>query len=102
MAEQSNLGIEQYDREEVWRCPTLGGPVHFGYCRKMNDGLPCAKLLECWLQRLPLVDFLKTHYSPDEIQTAFTAKRKGRLTRMLETIESASPDEAADPDVPRD
>jgi hypothetical protein len=73
--------IEQHDAAERWRCPMLGGPVTFEYCRKMHEGLPCAKVLECWLQRLPLVEFLKANYSPDELQKVFTAKEKGRLAR---------------------
>ena len=67
----------------------LGGPVTFAYCRKMNEGLPCAKVLECWLQRLPLVEFLKANYSPDELQEIFAAKEKGRLARLVETVEQA-------------
>ncbi len=93
MSDERTSGIEQHDDEELWRCPMLGGPVNFGYCRKVNDGLPCAKLLECWLQRLPLVEFLKTHYSPDQIQTAFATKRKDRVARMMEAVDNARTDE---------
>ncbi len=100
MSDEGNGGIEQHDGEELWRCPMLGGPVHFGYCRKVNDGLPCVKLLECWLQRLPLVEFLKTHYSPDEIQTAFASKRKGRLARIMEAVDNARTDKPPNPESP--
>ena len=100
MSDQSDGGIEQHDGEELWRCPMLGGPVNFGYCRKVTDGLPCVKLLECWLQRLPLVEFLKTHYSPEEIQTAFTTKRKGRLARMVEAVDNARTDKPPDAESP--
>ena len=81
--------IAQHDAKELWRCPMLGGPVTFGYCRKLNDGLPCARVLECWLQTLPLVEFLKAHYAPGELQRALAAKPKGRLERMIETVEKA-------------
>jgi len=82
-------GISQYDGHERWRCPMLGGPVHFGYCRTVNDRLPCARVLECWIQTLPLVEFLKTNYTPDEIQRALSTKPKGRLDRMMEAVENA-------------
>jgi hypothetical protein len=81
--------IDRYDAEEQWRCPMLGGPVHFGYCRTMNEGVPCARVLGCWLQRLPLVEFLKANYSPEELQRALSAKTKGRLERMIEAVEHA-------------
>lgn len=87
VSEDQLKGIEQFDAEERWRCPMLGGPVHFGYCRKLNEGLPCARILECWLQKLPLVEFLKTNYSVEEIQRVFSAKKKGRIERMVETVE---------------
>jgi hypothetical protein len=93
MGEDESGGIEQHDGEERWRCPMLGGPVTFGYCRKMNEGLPCARVLECWLPKLPLVEFLKTHYSPEELQRVFSAKTKGRLARMIEAVEEARQDE---------
>ena len=88
MSDQSDGGIEQHDGEELWRCPMLGGPVNFGYCRKVTDGLPCVKLLECWL------------YSPEEIQTAFTTKRKGRLARMVEAVDNARTDKPPDAESP--
>ena len=100
MIEERPGGIEQFDGEERWRCPMLGGPVTFAYCRKMNDGLPCTRILACWLQQLPLVDFLKTYYSPEELQSAFAAERKGRLARMMEAVEDAQkadPPDTAEP-----
>ncbi|MBN1916966.1 MAG: hypothetical protein JW889_03570 [Verrucomicrobia bacterium] len=90
MTNQDKSGIAQYDSLERWRCPMLGGPVHFGYCRTVNDGLPCARVLECWIQTLPLVEFLKANYRPEDIQRALNTKPKGRLDRMKEAVENAS------------
>jgi hypothetical protein len=106
MADEDKGRIAQHDAHERWRCPMLGGPVHFGYCRTMNDGLPCARVLGCWLQRLPLVEFLKANYSPDQLQQALTATTKGRIERIMEGVENATdpttpPDDAAGPSEPR-
>ena len=87
MSSTHDGAIAEHDAEELWRCPMLGGPVTFGYCRKLNEGLPCARVLECWLQKLPLVEFLKAHYAPGELQRALAAEPKGRLARMIETID---------------
>jgi hypothetical protein len=89
MPQDDSTSIERYDAEERWRCPMLGGPVTFGYCRRMSSGLPCSKVLECWLSRFPLVDFLKANYSPEELQRVFAAEPKGRLARMMEALEDA-------------
>ena len=82
--------IDCHDAEEQWRCPMLGGPVHFGYCRTMNERLPCTRVLGCWLQRLPLVEFLKANYSPEQLQHALATKTKGRIERMIEGVEHAT------------
>ena len=89
MPEEESREIERFDAEERWRCPMLGGPVTFRYCRLLNEGLPCSRILECWLQKLPLVEFLKTNYSTEEIQRVFATKKKGRIERMVETVEEA-------------
>jgi hypothetical protein len=98
MAKERFEGIERYDAKERWRCPMLGGPVTFGYCRRFNEGLFCARLLECWIQQLPLVEFLKAHYAPEEIRAAFAAENKGRLARMMEAVEEAQKADPPDAD----
>jgi hypothetical protein len=105
MVDNESGGLERYDDEERWRCPMLGGPVTFVYCRKMNDGLPCARVLECWLPKLPLVEFLKTNYSPEQLERVFATKTKGRIARMVEAVEQARQDEppaTAQPDTQAD
>lgn len=92
--------IDRFDAEEQWRCPMLGGPVSFRYCRTMNGGLPCSRVLGCWLQRLPLVEFLKANYSPDQLQQALATKPKGRIERMVEGVENAAESSDTPPDQP--
>ncbi len=101
MPEEEPKKIERYDEEERWRCPMLGGPVTFAYCRKAGDGLPCARILGCWLQKLPLVEFLKANYSPEELHSVFAAERKGRIARLMEAADEARKDDPPETAEPR-
>ncbi len=86
MTDQNPPGIDSYDDVEMWRCRQLAGPVTFKYCRVMNDGLPCEKLLACWSARIDLVVYLSANYSAEDLQRAFGAVEKGRMTRIVDTI----------------
>jgi len=48
----------------------LGHPVPFGYCRRVAEGLPCRKVLDCWHERFDVVAFVREHYTPRELETA--------------------------------
>jgi len=80
--------IEQYD-SLIIRCPMLGGEVPFHYCRKLNNDLPCRKIIICWEFRLEIGKFLNEHYSPDQIQQALAPPSQTRLETILDLIEKA-------------
>lgn len=67
----------------------LGGPVPFKHCRRTNDRLPCAKVLECWQNQFDVILFLKTNYSEDELKTAFSPQ-PGRMERIYDLLEKFS------------
>ncbi len=87
MSENRTPDIEAYDDLEMWRCRQLGGPVTFKYCRVMNEGLPCVRLAECWWGQLDLAGFLAANYTEDDLRKAFGAPSKGRLARIIETLD---------------
>ncbi len=80
--------IEQYD-SLVIRCPMLGGEVPFQYCRKLNEELPCRKIIICWEFRIEIGKFLNEHYSFNQIHQALAPPNKTRLETILELIEKA-------------
>jgi len=80
--------IEQYD-SLVIHCQMLGGEVPFQYCRKLNEDLPCRKIMVCWEFRMDIAKFLGGHYSIDQVQSALTPSSKTRLDTILELIEKA-------------
>jgi hypothetical protein len=81
------MTIEMHDEVTIWRCPSLGGPVPFSYCRKMNNRLPCQSLAGCWGSRIDVPAFLKENYTQEELRQAFGSPKKGRVDTILETLD---------------
>ncbi|OHD71197.1 MAG: hypothetical protein A2177_04350 [Spirochaetes bacterium RBG_13_68_11] len=76
---------EQYDATEGY-CRTLGHAVRFAYCRTGTRALPCARIADCWFERIPIEDFLRAHYTLQELGTIF-APRPGKLESILEIVQ---------------
>jgi hypothetical protein len=58
---------EKYDTNEFY-CPKLGHHLSFKYCRTENLGLPCSRIIKCCSDKIPVQNFLTTHYAGEEIQ----------------------------------
>ncbi len=82
--------IEDHDREQGY-CRKLGHHLAFAYCRKVNGGLPCALARDCWFERFPVVEFLASHYTVEELARA-SAPAPGRLESILTAIARAQGD----------
>ncbi|OKY75907.1 MAG: hypothetical protein BM485_06125 [Desulfobulbaceae bacterium DB1] len=78
---------DQYDKKEGY-CRMLGHVLPFHYCRTMNEGLPCGKILDCWFARLPIREFVDTHYSDEERERIFQPP-KAKMVSLVEIIENA-------------
>ncbi len=76
-------------------CRMLGHMLPFRYCRSVNNGLPCRKILDCWYDRFSVQDFLTENYREDELKSVFTGYR-GRLGTILEIIDRAKTDAVED------
>ena len=55
----------RYDSHET-RCPLLGHPVPFCYCRALNEGLPCSRLIACWQAFFEIGAFIEDNYTPEQ------------------------------------
>lgn len=62
--------IDQFDKKDGY-CRMLGHVLPFHYCRTMNEGLPCGKILDCWFRRMPIKEFIERNYSDEEQQRIF-------------------------------
>ncbi|MEE4356936.1 MAG: hypothetical protein V2I97_10730 [Desulfococcaceae bacterium] len=81
---------EAYDHMER-RCPRLGGPVTFRYCRECPDteGF-CPKTADCWWEYFDVMTYLKTHLSEKEFNELSEAKFKPKVSSLLEIIQQLS------------
>ena len=55
--------MNRYDHHEIY-CRALGDFINFSYCRAPGAQEPCPRILDCWVGRLPIVEFLKENYTP--------------------------------------
>jgi len=80
--------IKKYDAKMHPRCRQLGSEIHFGYCRVMNNGLPCNQVLNCWYHLFDIETFIVEHYTEEEIKTFL--KGQSRLAIILEAVKKYS------------
>jgi len=90
MNEQDESAIEQHDHELHWRCPQLGGEVPFRYCRKLNEGLPCARVLSCWHTVFNVEVFLKRHYDPERLAAVWSRPQSSKLVQLADLVSQAA------------
>jgi len=79
--------IDQYD-DRIIRCPRIGGEVNFRFCRCENNMFPCGWIIGCWHERIDIHEFLKGHYSTEELDRIFTLPRP-KVESLVNLIEQA-------------
>ncbi len=79
--------IEDHDKNEGY-CRMLGHSLPFHYCRTMNGGIPCGKILDCWFERIPIKEFVVENYTLEEQQRIFEPP-KAKMVSLVEIIEKA-------------
>ncbi len=79
--------ITDYDHLEI-RCPLLGHPLNFSYCRSANSGRPCRKILDCWFDRFQVQEFVETHF-PEGILEDIAAPPKPKMLSLFELMQKA-------------
>ena len=78
---------DQYDKQEGY-CKILGHFLTFDYCRTVNKGLPCNKVLDCWFQHFPVQEFICKSYSKEDQKKIFEAP-KSKIVSLAEILEQA-------------
>ena len=71
------------------RCPRLGGEVVFGYCRKVNSGLPCRKSLTCFQLLFPVEAFFRRALKEETFSDLFENSGETRMEKILRTFSEA-------------
>ncbi|OEU66313.1 MAG: hypothetical protein BBJ57_11435 [Desulfobacterales bacterium PC51MH44] len=72
------------------RCPRLGGPVSFHYCRTCgDDSSACWKIFDCWWECFDVVGYLQKYLPEDKFNILVNAKPKPKMLSLMELIEQA-------------
>ena len=71
------------------RCRKLGQQIHFSYCRRENNGIPCLKTLDCWFLFFRVEGYLRRELTPEEFMEAFERPQKPKMLSLVELIEQA-------------
>ena len=82
---------DRHDNLEIY-CPQMGTLITFNYCRRVQSGLPCRNVVNCWETRIPIGSFLKDNFSEEELLAAFGGLPKTRLERIFACVEAARKD----------
>ena len=78
-----------FDELEM-RCPRLGGPVHFGYCRQAKKGAkPCFKILDCWWQRFDVAGHLAACLTREEFEALGRHRPRAKVASLIDLIDQA-------------
>ena len=85
MTGDNNKQVDEYSI----RCPRLGHPIVFSYCRSESKGLPCFKTLDCWFQYFPVEAYLRERLSQEEWEKVFEQQGRTKVQSLLELIEEA-------------
>jgi hypothetical protein len=72
------------------RCPRLGGPVSFQYCRDFaGETLPCWKIFECWWELFDVTGYLKDYLSEEDFNRLVQTKPKTKVLSLVDLIQNA-------------
>lgn len=74
-------------------CRRLGHPVTFQYCRSGSGDLPCARILDCWFQTFDVAEYLRSRYTPEQIDRLLRPPRD-KLSQILDIVGAVRRDRA--------
>jgi len=80
--------IDEHD-ELSRRCPPLGGPVPFKYCRTVNRKLPCGRILLCWGGKIDIPAFLEANYKEEELKAVFERDPRTKVQKIVQMADEA-------------
>lgn len=81
-------GVPPKDDFQI-RCRKLGQLIHYGYCCQENQGLPCARTLDCWHPFFNVAEYLRGVLTPAEWAAAFETPAKPKVVSLAELVERA-------------
>ncbi len=77
---------DMYDDEEI-RCRKLGHSLTFRYCRMEGVDEPCGKIIDCWISRVRILDYLNQQFGTNFLREFANRPKKDRLSLILEVLD---------------
>jgi hypothetical protein len=69
------------------RCPRLGGPIEFSYCRTCEaQNLSCFKIFDCWWEYFDVVTYMREHLPKEQFDKLSQKNIKPKVVSILEMI----------------
>lgn len=82
----NDSGHDQLER----RCPRLGGPVSFAYCRAAGEnGKSCFKVFDCWWEYFDVVAFMRQSLSAGDFEQLIRTRAPDKTANLVEIINQA-------------
>ena len=76
--------MSDYDSLKTY-CRKLGHHLTFQYCRSVSQGLPCSQILNCWFEKIPVENYLRKNFRPEEWEAIF-APPKAKISTIMEIM----------------
>jgi hypothetical protein len=77
-----------YEEKQI-RCPKLGGPVTFSYCRVEDVGRPCLRAISCWETVFDAEGFFRESMSDQDFNECFSKRPHSKVATLIELIDRA-------------
>ncbi|MFO8085717.1 MAG: hypothetical protein R6U27_15520 [Desulfobacterales bacterium] len=69
------------------RCPRLGGPVEFFYCKTCDENKqPCFKIFDCWWEIFDVVNYMKKRLSEEQFHKLTHKRPRPKVVGIVELI----------------
>jgi len=74
----------------IHRCPRLGGPVSFEYCRyHAAEREPCWKILDCWWESFDVVGLLTRELGKEAVDRLANTRPPPKTQSLMALIQQA-------------
>jgi hypothetical protein len=84
-----NLPKSPFD-DRKRRCPRLGHPVRFDYCRIGGENRrPCFKVFDCWWEKFDVVGYFRRHLTPEAFESLACASPPDKTASLVDLIRKA-------------
>lgn len=72
------------------RCPRLGHPVRFDYCRIGGENMrPCFNVFDCWWERFDVVGFFRQQLTSEAFEALAGASSPNKTASLVDLIRKA-------------